>query len=446
VTYVQLGSITIPGPAEEARLEGYFSNADSVDDTDAVSVYAQNLAYWIFSYLDADEVSYSDDGPFPMIPAEELAAAQDERRTCVLNELICQVHPEHGSPMRMVPYEEGEEMQFDLETPVDGCGCLSTPRPWLRNLALLVRRTVSTRVYVRMVQSDGDDEGQGQPNLARTYDREQRIFQQCAALQKAATEKGPSAPEALPVLEMLHLPKEAVDQRARILEQDARALILCCRADIAQLGGDRQEFERHETRASLVPWASFILTHDSGISTRRAREILALFAARVVRYNPEWDEFKPQIWGHDGCQRLARRANKYPGFVSAWANDTLNMFKDAAAADFDEEISNTRYADWVAEDRERVAVVRRNLVTASQAQLEELRASGDAVCPICLQNFDDHPTARSKCPVQNRRCHEGGHAHWCGLPCLIRFARTLYGEDIEPRCPICRTSFEDPAA
>ncbi|KAK4044423.1 hypothetical protein C8A01DRAFT_12212 [Parachaetomium inaequale] len=447
VTCVQVGSITIPGPSEDARLEEYFSNADSVDDTDVVSVYVQNLAYWLFSYFDSEEASYGDDGPSGMMRVEELAAAQDERRTCVLNELVCQVHPEHGSPLRMVPGEEaqamGGEMGFNLQSPDDGCGCLSTESPWLRNWALHVRRTVSTQVYVQMVEPDDDGVNQGRLDLAIDYDREQRTFRQCAALQKAAADKGPSALEALPVLEMLHRPKEVVDQRAQILEQDARSLILRCREDVMYLGGDRQEFERHEARASLLPWASFILTHDSGLSTGRAREILALFAARVVRYDPEWQEFEPRIWGYDAGQRLAQLANRYPAGVSVWAAETLELVRDAAA--FEDEF-NTRYADWEGEDRERVALVHRNLVVASQAQLEELRRSGDAVCPICLEHFDDHSSAASKRPVQNRRCHQGGHAHWCGSACLVRFARTLYGDAIEPRCPICRTNFEDPAA
>lgn len=85
--------------------------------------YLQNLAYWLFASMSLPGSPLSQVGR----PANN---AEDERRIGVLNELICQANPEHGSPYRLQASREGE---FWFETLAYDCDCLATQNPSLSN-------------------------------------------------------------------------------------------------------------------------------------------------------------------------------------------------------------------------------------------------------------------------------------------------------------------------
>jgi hypothetical protein len=95
------------------------------DDSIGIKVqeYLQNLAYWMYA-------SMCSPGSLLAEAGENIEHGQDERHMGVLNELICNVDPNHGSPWRLQRDTEGEYMFLTL---ADGCDCLATQNPWLSN-------------------------------------------------------------------------------------------------------------------------------------------------------------------------------------------------------------------------------------------------------------------------------------------------------------------------
>ncbi|KAH6854154.1 hypothetical protein B0I37DRAFT_394807 [Chaetomium sp. MPI-CAGE-AT-0009] len=444
----------IPGRDDEYR-HRYFNDPDSVPDDDAVSVYAQNLAFWLLASMHMPgrrfDVLNPMTGPGPM-GDESNPLVMDERRMYVLNELICQVYPEHGCLCKLgldeSAMQEGRR-EFGHQLPSRGCPCFATQKPWLCNWATHFRREAARDLWLRLTSTED------RLDAELAYNLQERTFLQCAVLGKAAAAtKGEASPEALPVLEVWQPPRDAIADRDWILGRDARLMVSFCEDRHFEEEPEKEEgvipeheknFLRLEARASLLPWATFILMHDSGLTIRRAREILAFFAARVLRYNPEWREFKPQLLAYDACDRLKVLANERPDDVADWAWMTLAPFLSDPDVD---KILRLSYVVWQQRDRQRVSAVCRNMVAATKAEFEALRESGDTRCPICFEDFDDHVSALSTHPVQNRRCYERGHRHWLNAACLVRFARTLLNADDEdaapgPRCPICLTEFGD---
>ena len=434
----------ISGRNDDYRYE-YFNNPDIVPSDDAVRVYAHNLAYWLLAYMHEPDQPFDIDEPPPSVEHISYEAPPsivwDERRTYVLNELLCQVSPGHGCLCRLSVDEdailtEGRREFVFMEDDL-GCSCPSTQDPWLCNWALQIRRDTAKDIYFQLTNLGGNLE------MESAYRLQERVIKECKRLGEAAAAKGPSAPEALPVLEIQHPLGDAVAERNWVLGRDARLMTGGFENRIPD--EDEEEYGRHMSRASLLPWAVFILVHDSGLTLRRAREILALFAAKVVRYNPLWQDFKPQICGYDACERLAAVASQRPMFVEYWVGETLGPLVTDLTV-FSKRLE-MKYRLWQHQDRDRVACVRNNIITATDAQFQWLRETGDTRCPICFEDFDDHVSALSKNPVQNRFCYERGNKHWVGAACLIKFARILYNTADEeaappPRCPICRTDFE----
>ncbi|KXX80809.1 hypothetical protein MMYC01_202939 [Madurella mycetomatis] len=82
-------------------------------------------------------------------------------------------------------------------------------------------------------------------------------------------------------------------------------------AQIPEEASSPEETARHRARASLLKWVRIILARDIGITLKRARDILDLFAAHVVKYNPNWAAYIPAshtlTW-----KRLAHIANTRP--------------------------------------------------------------------------------------------------------------------------------------
>ncbi|EAQ92900.1 predicted protein [Chaetomium globosum CBS 148.51] len=439
----------IPGRGDDRRYE-YFSNAHLVPYDDAVNVYAHNLAYWLLANIyspDRSRIRNSTLWSGPMGTYSDISVWQ-ERNTYIMNELLCQVDPGHGFLCRLavdesIPDEESTE--FGLQLPHEGCPCPSTQKPWLCNWALHIRREAARDIYLQLM-----DMSNGILDEAN-YKLQQEVINHCGNISKltaanAIADKGPSAPEALPVLEIQHPLGDALVDRGWVLGWDAGVMaeLFACRVldeDDEPLGS-----ARHVSRASLLPWAVFILMHDSGLTLRRAREILALFASKVVRHYPDWRDFRPQLLtGYDACERLAAVASLRPLYIPDWVNKTLGPLLNIT--DFNTK-TRIKYTLWQKQDRGRVNSVWANVVTATDAQFQALRESGDTRCPICLEEFDDHDSALPKNPVQNWHCYCRGNKHWINMTCLTKFARTLYNladEDAAPppRCPICRTTFED---
>lgn len=438
---------TIPGRNDDYRYK-YFNDPDIVLDDDAVSVYAQNLAYWFLMQMYAPDkysVMQAVDAPLLAEPMgdERDTRVWDERRMCVLNELMCQAHPEHGFLSKLTMGENiflnTGRQEFGFQLAHLGCPCLSTQNPWLCNWALDIRRQAAKKTYFQIA-----DLGHS-IDLKYAYSLQEHVIKACAELGKAAAAKGPSAPEALPLLEIQHLLGDELNERTWVLERDARLMTENFESRILTQDDEDMKYGRHMSRASLVPFAAFILVHDSGLTLRRAREILALFAAKVVRYDHKWRDFRPRLLAYDACERLAAAASQRPGFVYYWVAETLGPLVTDLEV-FSKKLE-MKYRLWQHQDRDRVSRVRNNMVTATDAEFQALRERGDTRCPICFEDFDDHVTALSKNPVQNRFCYERGNKHWMNAACLVRFARILYNLANEeatppPRCPMCRTDFE----
>jgi hypothetical protein len=436
----------IPGRNDDYRYK-YFNDPDIVPDDDAVSVYAQNLAYWFLARMYAPDEPFAIDGPPLPGPMgdERDTLVWDERRMCVLNELICQVDPEHGCLGKLTMGEdiflETGRREFGFQLDYLGCPCLSTQNPWLCNWALDIRRQAAKKTYFQIADL-GDS-----IDLRYAFNLQEHVIKECAKLGKAAAAKGPSAPEALPLLEVQHPLGNELGERNWVLGRDARLMTENFENHVLEQDYKTEDLEygRHMSRASLLPWAVFILVHDSGLTLRRAREILALFGAKVVRHDPKWRDFKPRLFGYDACERLAAVASQRPGFVYYWVGETLGPLVTDLTV-FSKKLE-MKYRLWQHQDRDRVAQVRNNIVAATDAEFQELRESGDARCPICFEDFDDHDSALSKNPVQNQFCYERGNKHWMNAACLVKFARILYNLANQeaappPRCPMCRTDFE----
>jgi hypothetical protein len=252
-----------------------------------------------------------------------------------------------------------------------------------------------------------------------------------------------SSPNALPGLDVQPTPRQGdFVVRAQTLQRAASRLLGVAEKEITDLG-DPAEKERFEARVELLGWVQFILIHDAGLSTVRASVIQAAFIFKVIGYKSYWQEITPEFCANDACNRLAQLANNHLAVVTQWVFDSLSPFCNAG---FYTPL-RANHANWVRRDRERVDVVCRNIIRATEADLEGMMLDGDSdvACAICLEDFEDHETALSKLPVQNRRCQ--GHKHWANQACLVRFARTLHGVNMvapNPRCPVCRTEFRDP--
>jgi hypothetical protein len=312
---------------------------------------------------------------------------------------------------------------------------LSTQNPWLSNWALHIRRSIASDVYSQILDPDRSHPELSGDELQQAHATQKRFMANYKKLAKVN-------PGQRPILEVLRTTKEWRHERYDALKNDGIQLLARCQWDVAELE-DAEEEKRLEARAGLVVWVAFLLALDSGLTLERARVILALFMAKMVAYDPHWRDFDERSSDSDPFKRLAHAANKHPVGVPEWVTETLDAFK---SAEFAESLHNycTR---WERQDRERAAVVHRNIVRADEADVAALGESGDAACAICLEPFEEHDTALLRLPVQNWRCHRAGHKHWCGHHCLVRFARTLQGPSLvapEPRCPMCRTMFEDP--
>ncbi|KAK3300769.1 uncharacterized protein B0H64DRAFT_449238 [Chaetomium fimeti] len=415
--------------------------AYEVEDDNAISVYAQNLAFWLLAYMHSPSNPFDYINPLPGTPMGDTdnPRVMAERRMYVLNELLCPVHPEHGCLCKLDLDREAlaaGRREFGHQPPAVGCSCLAAQKPWLSNWAAHIRREKARSLYFELVKSENG------ADLEIAYGLQERIFAQCAALVKrAAAAKEESSPEALPVLEILQLPSDAIADRRRVLRKDAKLMVSLCEREHHEERHERHDedsWNRLQGRASLLPWVNFILAHDSGLTLRRAREILGFFTTRVVRYKRKWREFKPRILDYDACERLRVVASERPNDVCYWARETLGPY--VKSTDFDTKLGKD-YVDWQLEDRTRASIVSRNMTKASDEKFEALKESGDTQCPICLEDFETKP-------VQNWRCYQRGHRHWVHAPCLVKFGRTLLDRNRDdvapaPRCPICRTEFED---
>jgi hypothetical protein len=285
-----------------------------------------------------------------------------------------------------------------------------------------------------------DSSGLDEDELAEAETAQQYAFNRHAELYRSRRR---SLQDALPGLDVQSTPREDdYTERAQCLRAFASNVIEILQQEVSELG-DANEQLRFESRVDLLAWVQYILIHDASITKDRASVIHAAFILNVVRYKLNWQEFNPEFLANDGCQRLAQLTNNHPAAVCQWVVDSLGPF---CTPEFYVSL-RTGHADWVRRDRERADVVRRNIVQATEADLEGMRldSDSDAACAICFGEFEEHETALSKLPVQNRRCQR--HRHWTNQACLVRFARTLHGVDMvapDPRCPVCRTEFTDP--
>lgn len=286
---------------------------------------------------------------------------------------------------------------------------------------------------------DPDSSGLNEAELTDAQATQQHTFERHAQLQETIRGRPPSSHNALRGLDIQLTPNQAdYDARADCLRATAVRFLTLFQREAEDLGAD--ELVKFQARESLVNWVIFILSHDSGITLDRALVIVSSFIIRVVRHDADWQEFTPEFCASDACKRLVQITNNHPVVVFLWVDSTLAPFKHA---DFSASILD-RHADWMRRDRRRVDVVYRNIVQATEADLEAIMLDNDsdATCAICLDEFEEHETALSTLPVQNWRCR--GHKHWAGQACLVRFARTLHGAGMtapHPRCPVCRTNF-----
>lgn len=431
----------------------------------AVDTYTQHLAYWIFSYLYGPDSGFDHEDPFRKEDGSGwVDGAVMERQVAVLGELICQVRPEHGCPWRMVRLdrwsEEGQEMregQLDF-LPTRGCDCLATQEPLLCNWALHIRRTVSSEIYRGMADPELNEFELDRHEMKVLYETQETVLKRHEELQKRVLDKGYSVLGRVPVLETVRTRQRMVYQRTMILTRDSFILTTTYAEQVAD-PGDKARFW---ARASLASWVIFILSRDVGLTTARARAILVHFIIKVVMHDPDWRSYRPRIMDRNACKRLAHVANTYPADVERWVHETLaplrhnnnhnnhNNHNAAAAMMHDiDELLHDMFNGFATQDRARASRVRRGVVRATEAELDELRRRGDDTCVVCLERFDDHACAADayRLPVQHWRCYRGGHAHWCAQPCLVRSARTLHGAGLAapaPRCPVCRAEFDQP--
>jgi hypothetical protein len=290
---------------------------------------------------------------------------------------------------------------------------------------------------------DPDNSELSEEELLKAEVIEMYTFGRHAELHELNGRRRTSSPDALPSLDVLPTPKQGdFVVRARLLQTVANSLLGVLQEEVSALG-DADEQERFEARVELLGWVQYILIHDSGITTSRASVIQSTFILNAIRYKSYWRDLTPGFCTNDACMRLAQLANNHLTAVPQWVFDSLSPF---CTTGFYTPLRDN-HANWVRRDRKRVDMVCQNIVRATEADLEAMMLDSDsnAACAICLEDFEDHETALSKLPVQNRRCQ--GHKHWANQACLVRFARTLHGVEMvapNPRCPVCRTEFTDP--
>lgn len=397
--------------------------------------YAFCLASWllvgIHGKVTADPSYHIPD------PVVSRTAADDaflERQLMVLSELICQVRPEHGSlPQLRVEYSRPRRpgrMVVSVAAS-DNCDCWATQHPCLTNWATDIRRKTARAAYCNMMSNlDAYD-------LLLAFGHQEVIHKEHQAIQARVLNKNLSCQSRFPVPDMVQVNKEEIEFRTQALADDIASLDAKYLAEIPEEVSSSQEMVRHRARASLLRWARIILARDSGLTLKRARDILNFFATRVVKYNPDWATYTPaphtSTW-----KRLAHLANTRPYDISRWVAYTAQAHGEG------DHIESTREEFgfyWERGDRARAAAVHRNMATASEAELAELE---HAECLVCLSEFKDHTTVLNT-PVRNPRCGSEHSKHWVSLPCIIKAARTLHGADLTPRapkCPACRTKFE----
>jgi hypothetical protein len=414
-------------------------------DGGAVGAYAEQLAHWLFIFLHKA-------GTNPFLKGKEWAdGALMERHMTILRELICHVRPEHGGQWGLVREDRWDEETQTIREgvldflSVDVCDCLSTQNPWLCNWALHIRRLVAARIYYDLANPEVNEMGLDDAELGSLYELQESLLQCHVEFRKMILDHGLSVLGKHRMLEVL--PTELADriERTRLLLYDTQNLLGSYRKEIEHLGSDekarRESQARHESRASLMKWVRVILAYDSGLTIERARAILAYFAANVVKYDPDWEKYQPMAMEFGACKRLAYIANSSYTNVPDWVTRTV---RDYRGERFTLDLA-VRWADWARIDRTRASLIHRTVVRATQAEVDEMKKNGGAVCGICLESFDDHDNAVSNVPVQNWRCSYMGRSHWCGHACLMKFARTLQGDSSPgPRCPICRAEFVDP--
>ncbi|KAK4237543.1 hypothetical protein C8A03DRAFT_34483 [Achaetomium macrosporum] len=446
---------------------GVLAHAEGVDPASVVSVYAQNLATWLFAYMHADGSSSSlgaKDVLREALEQDDNARAEAElhhRVVSLVSEQICQEHPGHGSVWRVCAEQltpcETEELDNVVEVEREGeteprvllfgpfaeCECVPTHDPWLNNMALHIRRTVATGLQ----QGITDPER----NILELDNQElERTFAIAAQLHKALTKRYAPVLGSLRSLEVLSVYDHILAHRESTLEEDRSWMVRLLRSDLLwkRTADPEKEAERLDARASLVRWVTFLLARDPGLSLDRARRIQAVFIAKVVKHDPAGERHSlrdDNLDRLDACRRLAHVANRHAARTPQWAAARLDRFTRAEYTQY----MRREWTKWQQRDRDRAKTVELNVVEADGAQLETLRERGEAVCAICLEPFDEHTTAPGfDRPVQNRRCAKRGCSHWCGRACLVKFGRTRQGGNYlaapHPRCPICRTEFRFP--
>ena len=410
----------------------------------AVGAYAEQLAHWLF--VSMHEVGTN---PFFKDKGNEWAdKALMERQMSILGEMICHVRPEHGGQWELGRKDGWDEgTQTTREGVLDllegyGCHCLSTQNPWLCNWALHIRRKIAAGLYYGLADPFQNKTTLDQAGLESLYEHQDSLLQRHVEFRKRILDHGLSVQGKHRMLEVL--PTELADrvERTRLLLDDSQNLVELYKKEIEHVGSDenarRKSQARHESRASLMTWVRLILAYDSGLTIERARAILAYFAANVVKYDPGWKNYQPLPMEFGVCKRLAFMANKLYKRVPDWVNSTTGKFTGEG---FPLDLT-TKWEDWTRIERERASFMHRSIVEANEFEVDEMKESGDAVCGICLESFDDHVNAISNVPVQSRWCSYMGRSHWCGHACLMRFARTLQGDGSSvPGCPICGDEF-----
>ncbi|KAL2255905.1 hypothetical protein VTK26DRAFT_2504 [Humicola hyalothermophila] len=407
----------------------------------AVSNYANWLARWLFALIYDPEGEFDRAELFADRNGEFVEGAIEERLTTLAMELVCKVRPGHGMPWRLVRedrWDDYTETMFEGDlafvAAADGCDCLPTDQPLLCNWAAHIRRSVAAEIYHGIADPLADTWRLGEHKIERcVYEMQEMALQRCREYQTNIIDKGRSLLGQYPMLDMSCTQERTIIERSEILAEDTAALSRSYVGEIPSL--NREERERFMARAGLLSWARFILAHDSGLSIGRARAVFKFLADKVVRYDPGWQQHRPQIVGADHYRRLAYVANSYPNSVARWIDEMMPHFFQKSAK------LGSKWYQLVDKHNARTRIVHKNMASASRRQLEEINEGG-TVCAICMDAFDDVVSVDRNShlvPVQNRRCALQGSSHWSHKACLVRFARTLH--DVAPRCPVCRAEF-----